>query len=94
LGAICLTSPWLRYFYELDPIAILYPIGLSTLISTFILLELYHTMETVTADDYILANVNFFIDAVYPIRFIHHVCELTDNMNFFPDILSPRTTTH
>ena len=42
-----------------------------------------------TKDDYLLANIYLFVDLVYPIRFIHHFCELTDNMDVFPDILYP-----
>lgn len=89
LGAICLSSLGLRYAYNMDPLEILFPITMSSMICTYIILELYFIMKNMTKDDYILANIYFFIDLFYPIRFIHHFCELTDNMNLFPDILYP-----
>ena len=89
LAAICLSSPWLRYLYDLDPLQILFPIAASSIICIYIILELYYIMKNFTQDDYLLANVCLFVDIIYPIRFIHHFCELTDNMNAFPDILYP-----
>ncbi|OBZ84326.1 Transmembrane BAX inhibitor motif-containing protein 4 [Choanephora cucurbitarum] len=89
LGAICLTSLWLRYIYEMDPIEILLPITAASLICIYIILELYYMMHNVTLEDYMLANLNLFIDIIYPIRFIHHFCELTDHLNMFPDVLYP-----
>jgi hypothetical protein len=89
LGAVCLCSPWMRHIYDMDPLEILYPMTIACFICVYIVLELYYIMKNVISDDYLLANVYFFIDLVYPIRFIHHVCELTDNMDVFPDILYP-----
>ncbi|KAI8366310.1 hypothetical protein EDC96DRAFT_553204 [Choanephora cucurbitarum] len=89
LGAICLTSLWLRYIYDMDPIEILLPITAASLICIYIILELYYMMHNVTLEDYMLANLNLFIDIIYPIRFIHHFCELTDHLNMFPDVLYP-----
>ncbi|KAI7899383.1 uncharacterized protein BX663DRAFT_478624 [Cokeromyces recurvatus] len=90
LGALCLCSLGLRYSYEMDPIEILFPITIASLICIYIILELYFIMQNVTSDDFMLANVCFFVDVLYPIYFIHHVCELTDNFdNVFPDILYP-----
>ncbi|KAI8073585.1 hypothetical protein BDF21DRAFT_400950 [Thamnidium elegans] len=89
LGAICLSSTWLRYVYDMDPLEILYPITISSVICSYVILEIYYIMKNVTSDDYLLANVYFFVDLVYPMRFIHHFCELTDNMNMFPEILYP-----
>ncbi|KAI8059404.1 uncharacterized protein B0P05DRAFT_558497 [Gilbertella persicaria] len=89
LGAVCLSSLWLRYIYDMDPIEILLPITVASLICIYIMLELYYIMYNVTLDDYMLANIYLFIDLLYPIRFIHHFCELTDNLNMFPDILYP-----
>jgi hypothetical protein len=73
----------------MDPLEILFPMTIACFICVYIVLELYYIMKNVISDDYLLANVYFFIDLVYPIRFIHHVCELTDNMDVFPDILYP-----
>ncbi|KAI9273580.1 hypothetical protein BY458DRAFT_508244 [Sporodiniella umbellata] len=89
LGAVCLSSLWLRWIYEMDPLEIVFPIGASGLVCSYIILELYFIMNSLLLEDYILANVYLFVDLVYPIRFIHHFCELTDNMNAFPDILYP-----
>ncbi|KAI9485227.1 MAG: hypothetical protein EXX96DRAFT_592467 [Benjaminiella poitrasii] len=90
LGAICLCSLGLRYIYDMDPLQILFPITVASLICIYIILELYFIMQNVTSDDFLLANVCFFIDALYPMHFIHHVCELTDDINnVFPDILYP-----
>ncbi|KAI9281117.1 hypothetical protein BY458DRAFT_531605 [Sporodiniella umbellata] len=89
VGAICLSSLWLRLFYEMDPLEIIFPIIVSSFVCIYIILELYFIMNNVIAEDYILANIYLFVDFAYPIRFIHHFCELTDNMNTFPDILYP-----
>lgn len=89
LGAICLSSLLLRWIYEMDPLEIVFPIAASGLVCAYIILELYFIMNSLLLEDYILANVYLFVDLAYPIRFIHHFCELTDNMNTFPDILYP-----
>ncbi|KAI7893144.1 uncharacterized protein EV154DRAFT_417416 [Mucor mucedo] len=92
LGAVCLSSPWLRYVYDMDPLEILFPITVASIVCIYIILELYYIMKVVTSDDYLLANIYFYVDLVYPMRFIHHFCELTDNMNIFPEILYPGDT--
>lgn len=92
LGAVCLSSPWLRYVYDMDPLEILFPITVASIVCIYIILELYYIMKNVTSDDYLLANIYFYVDLVYPMRFIHHFCELTDNMNTFPEILYPGDT--
>lgn len=89
MGAICLSSLLLRWIYEMDPLEIVFPIAASGLVCAYIILELYFIMNSLLLEDYILANVYLFVDLAYPIRFIHHFCELTDNMNTFPDILYP-----
>jgi hypothetical protein len=76
----------------MDPLEIVFPIAFASIICIYIILELYYIMRNVTSDDYLLANIYFFVDLVYPIRFIHHFCELTDNMDVFPDILYPGET--
>jgi hypothetical protein len=88
VGAICLSSLWLRLVYEMDPLEIIFPITASSLVCIYIILELYFIMNNIISEDYILANIYLFVDFAYPIRFIHHFCELTD-MNAFPDILYP-----
>ncbi|RCH98794.1 hypothetical protein CU097_008208 [Rhizopus azygosporus] len=89
LGSICLSSLWFRHLYEMDPLEIIFPIAVSSLTCIYVILELYFIMKNVMSEDYILANIYLFVDFVYPIRFIHHFCELTDNMNVFPEILYP-----
>lgn len=89
MGAVCLSSLWLRNIYDMDPLEILFPITAASFICIYIILELYYIMRIMTKDDYLLANIYLFVDLVYPIRFIHHFCELTDNMDVFPDILYP-----
>ncbi|KAL7318270.1 hypothetical protein PS15m_004516 [Mucor circinelloides] len=89
LGAVCLSSLYIRKIYNMDPLEILFPITAASLICIYITLELYYIMRILTKDDYLLANVYLFVDLVYPMRFIHHFCELTDNMDIFPDILYP-----
>ncbi|KAI7868531.1 hypothetical protein BDF14DRAFT_1791310 [Spinellus fusiger] len=90
LASICLTSPWFRLQYQLDPIQILWPILLASLICIYFILELYYVMNILMLDDFILANLCFYIDLAYPIRCLHHLCELSDNFDVFPDILDPR----
>lgn len=89
VGAICLSSLWLRLVYDMDPLEIVFPITASSLVCIYIIVELYFIMNNMIAEDYILANIYLFVDFAYPIRFIHHFCELTDSMNTFPDILYP-----
>ncbi|CAO3631832.1 unnamed protein product [Mucor hiemalis] len=91
LGAICLSSPWLRYLYDMDPLEILFPITIASFVSVYLILEIYYIMKNVTSNDYMLANICFFVDLIYPIRFIHHFCELSDNMDII-DILYPGDT--
>ncbi|CAO3619254.1 unnamed protein product [Mucor fragilis] len=92
LGAVCLSSLYIRKIYNMDPLEILFPITAASSICIYIILELYYIMRVLTKDDYLLANVYLFVDLVYPMRFIHHFCELTDNMDIFPDILYPGET--
>ncbi|KAI9313157.1 hypothetical protein BX666DRAFT_1864763, partial [Dichotomocladium elegans] len=87
--SICMSSPWFRRAFDMDPVAILLPMALAFLTCCYIILELYYIMGNVTVDDVILANVCFYIDLLYPLRFLHNVCELTDNLAMFPDILGP-----
>lgn len=62
---------------------------LAYIVCCYFILELYYIMGTVTVDDYILANISFYIDLLYPMRCLHNICELTDNVDVFPDILHP-----
>lgn len=86
---ISMSSPWLRRVFLLDPISILWPMLLAYIVCCYFILELYYIMGTVTVDDYILANISFYIDLLYPMRCLHNICELTDNVDVFPDILHP-----
>ncbi|KAI8379146.1 uncharacterized protein BYT42DRAFT_315012 [Radiomyces spectabilis] len=89
LIAICSTSPWLRSKFEIDPLQILWPIFWSALLNSYLVLDLYYMMGGVTVDDYLLVNLLLFIDIIYPLRCLHHICELTDNLEVFPDIFNP-----
>ncbi|KAG0171143.1 hypothetical protein DFQ30_001415 [Apophysomyces sp. BC1015] len=86
--AICLSSPWLRYVFDMDPIQILWPMFLSCLVCIYLILDLYYVMGAVVPEDYILANVCFYVDLAYPVRCLHHCCELSDGLDA-SDILSP-----
>ncbi|ORY92995.1 hypothetical protein BCR43DRAFT_444491 [Syncephalastrum racemosum] len=86
---ICLSSPWLRRVFDKDPLEILWPMVQAIIVCSYFVLELYYTMGSVTVDDYILANICFYIDLLYPMRCLHNLCELTDDVEVFPDILRP-----
>lgn len=86
---ICMSSPWLRHVFKKDPVAILLPMLQASIVCGYLIMELYYIMGNVTADDYILANIYFYIDLLWPMRCIHNCCELSDNMQLFPDILHP-----
>ncbi|CAO3608561.1 unnamed protein product [Cunninghamella blakesleeana] len=88
MGLICFNSLWLRQFFNLDALEILIPIGLAGVVCTYILLDLYYIMDNINADDVILANASLFIDLLYPMRCLHNLCELTDNLNLL-DTLYP-----
>lgn len=73
----------------MDPLEIVIPIAVASLVCIYVVVEIYFVMMDLYLEDYILANVYLFVDIAYPIRFIHHFCELTDNTNTFPEILYP-----
>lgn len=87
--SICMSSPWLRRVYDMDPVTILWPMLLALIVCGYTILEMYFIMGNVTVDDFMLANVCFYIDGLYPMRCLHNICELTDNVDVFPDILRP-----
>ncbi|KAI9498993.1 hypothetical protein BDB00DRAFT_329478 [Zychaea mexicana] len=86
---ICISSPWLRRVYDMDPITILLPMLLSLLLCGYLVMELYYIMGNVTVDDFILANISAYIDLLYPMRCLHNLCELTDHVDMFPELLHP-----
>ncbi|ORZ08390.1 hypothetical protein BCR42DRAFT_425045 [Absidia repens] len=88
MAAICLNASWLRILFELDALEILTPIGLAGVICTYILLDLYYIMDNTSAEDVILANTCLYADILYPMRCLHNLCELSDNLNML-DILYP-----
>ncbi|KAL0094286.1 hypothetical protein F4703DRAFT_1787989 [Phycomyces blakesleeanus] len=90
VGSICLSSPWFRHEYQLDPIQILWPISLASIFCIYLVFDLYYAMNGLMPNDYILANLCFYIDVAYPIRCLHHLCELSDTFELFPEILTPR----
>ncbi|SAM01452.1 hypothetical protein [Absidia glauca] len=88
MAAICLSSSGLRLWFDLDALEILAPIGLAGLICTYVLLDLYYIMDNTSAEDVILANACLYVDLLYPMRGLHNLCELSDNLNML-DILYP-----
>lgn len=89
IAAVCVSSVGLRRIYELDPMQILGPIAVSSIICSYIILELYYAMEDMTVEDYVLANLSFHMDLAYPMNSIHHFCELFDHVDNFPEYFNP-----
>ncbi|KAG1141026.1 hypothetical protein G6F37_006480 [Rhizopus arrhizus] len=89
VAVICISSVGLRKAYNLDPVQILGPIALSCMICSYLNLELYYAMKNMTVEDYILANMSFHIDIIYPIHFIHHISELFDSLDHIPEYFHP-----
>lgn len=46
-------------------------------------------MDAMTVDDYVLANISFHMDLAYPINCLHHLCELSDHVDNFPEYFNP-----
>lgn len=89
VAVICISSIGLRAIYHLDPVEILIPIAISSCICTYLNLELYYAMKSMTLEDHILANVSFHVDIIYPINCIHHLCELSDTFDHIPEYFHP-----
>ncbi|KAI7905229.1 uncharacterized protein BX663DRAFT_502181 [Cokeromyces recurvatus] len=89
IAMICISSIGLREAYKLNPVQILGPITIASSICSYLILELYYAMKDLTVDDYILANLSFHMDLVYPINYLHHLCELSDYIDNFPEYFSP-----
>ncbi|KAI8584107.1 hypothetical protein K450DRAFT_218180 [Umbelopsis ramanniana AG] len=60
---------------------ILIPMFISSVICTYVVLEMYYMRQEMTEEDCILTNISFYIDFAYPMRCLHHVCELTEGVN-------------
>ncbi|KAJ8658765.1 hypothetical protein O0I10_005491 [Lichtheimia ornata] len=86
---IYMSLPWLRSIFDMDTWMLLWPMLLAATICIYCILELYYIMGNVTIEDVTLANVALFIDAIYPMRCLHNICELTDRVQIFPDVLDP-----
>ncbi|GAA5797482.1 hypothetical protein HPULCUR_002869 [Helicostylum pulchrum] len=82
-------SMGLRDVYKLNPVQILGPVAISSLISMYFVLEMYYAMGFMTVDDYILAYISFHIDLAYPINCLHHVCEISENVDDFTEYFNP-----
>lgn len=54
---------------------------ISGVICTYVALEMYYMAEEMTEEDCILTNISFYIDFAYPMRCLHHICELTEGVN-------------
>ncbi|KAL7311785.1 Transmembrane BAX inhibitor motif-containing protein 4 [Mucor circinelloides] len=89
IASVCMSSVGLRIVYQLNPVQILGPIAVSSIICSYLILELYYAMDTMTVDDYVLANMSFHMDLVYPINGLHHLCELSDDVDNFPEYFNP-----
>ncbi|RCI04440.1 hypothetical protein CU098_011826 [Rhizopus stolonifer] len=89
IATVCVISVGLRRMYQLDPVQILGPVTFSSLVSVYLILELYYAMKTMTGSDYILANLSLYTDLAYPIHGLHHVCELWDDIDNFPEYFNP-----
>ncbi|KAG1091456.1 hypothetical protein G6F42_019425 [Rhizopus arrhizus] len=87
-----MSSVGLRIVYQLNPVQILGPIAVSSIICSYLILELYYAMDTMTIDDYVLANMSFHMDLVYPINGLHHLCELSDDVDNFPEYFNPNAS--
>ncbi|EPB88761.1 hypothetical protein HMPREF1544_04401 [Mucor circinelloides 1006PhL] len=44
------------------------------------------------SNDYVLANMSFHMDLVYPINGLHHLCELSDDVDNFPEYFNPNAS--
>lgn len=76
----------------MDPVQILGPIAISSIVCTYFILDLYYAMGVMTIDDYILAFVSFHVDLAYPLNCLHHICEISDNVDDFPEYFNPNPT--
>lgn len=88
-ATVCVSSIVLRDIYRMNPVQILGPIAISSLICTYFILELYYAMGVMTIDDYILAYISFYIDLAYPINCLHHLCEISENVDDFTEYFNP-----
>ncbi|SAM04596.1 hypothetical protein [Absidia glauca] len=88
MAVVCLNASWLRFIFDLDALEILAPIGLAGVICTYVLLDLYYIMDNISGEDVILATTCLYVDVLYPMRCLHHLCELSDNLNML-DVLYP-----
>lgn len=88
-ATVCVSSIILRDIYRMNPVQILGPIAISSLICTYFILELYYAMGVMTIDDYILAYISFYIDLAYPINCLHHLCEISENVDDFTEYFNP-----
>lgn len=73
----------------MNPVQILGPIAISSLLCTYFILELYYAMGVMTIDDYILAYISLYIDLAYPINCLHHLCEISENVDDFTEYFNP-----
>ncbi|KAI9323893.1 hypothetical protein BX666DRAFT_1891455 [Dichotomocladium elegans] len=87
--AMYMSLPWVRCMFDVDTISIMWAMVTSFVICGYTILELYFIMGYLTLDDYILANMCFYVDLLYPMRCLHNICELTDHIEIFPKILDP-----
>ncbi|KAL0074403.1 hypothetical protein J3Q64DRAFT_1777957 [Phycomyces blakesleeanus] len=83
------SSLWLHQLLELDFGEIVWPLLISCVLCTYLILDLYYLVGYLTPKDYILANMCLYIDLMVPFRCVHNLCELTDHITLFSDIFNP-----
>ncbi|KAJ2959056.1 hypothetical protein NQZ79_g5426 [Umbelopsis isabellina] len=81
--AIFFGSPLFVQLFSLDSAwEIFIPMVISGTICTYVVLEMYYMAQEVTEEDCILTNISFYVDCAYPMRCLHHMCELTEGVKF------------
>ncbi|KAG2182096.1 hypothetical protein INT43_007023 [Umbelopsis isabellina] len=82
-SAIFFGSPIFVQLFSLDSSwEIFIPMVISGTICTYVVLEMYYMAQEVTEEDCILTNISFYVDCAYPMRCLHHMCELTEGVKF------------
>ncbi|RUS32562.1 hypothetical protein BC938DRAFT_475073 [Jimgerdemannia flammicorona] len=77
-----LVSPFALLFPTLDVNPVIGAGFLSALVSTYIIVEIYYLMRKLTQNDFIFAIAYLYVDLGYPVRCLHHICEVTERIPF------------
>jgi len=80
LTVIAITAlilhPWLFSFWDALPAVIF-----STLLSLFFILDNWYMLKTMSKNDYLAVSMQTYLDLMVPFRSIHHICELTAELD-------------